>query len=263
MNASVLGDERFRIEAAAYEKLERLEDAVDVTRRIEKPSVAEHMKVVRWLMQMERPGEAMLLSAFVLAAFENPLSLFVSAWVPGVRVEMDPALLQSGAVHQLARAAWKLGIPGLSRFLVRWLMETPNLYEQLDVAMWQILAEVQLAYGFPVHEHLDAYVNLGGNDPVLLRKMLMFYGKEDNADKVDYIVSVLKNLPNLDYKAMEMAKKLEKLGAPKSAIRILSNLERQRRVLDVERQDVLKELIRMKKAAKDWAGLGALVTMWR
>jgi hypothetical protein len=39
---------------------------------------------------------------------------------------MAPGLLQSGAVHQLARAAWKLNMPALSRFLVRWLMDEPN-----------------------------------------------------------------------------------------------------------------------------------------
>lgn len=263
MNAGVLGDERHRIDAAAYEKAERLEDAVEALQKIEHPTLSDHMKSIQWMLRMERTEPALLRAFFVLSAFQNPLELFISAWLPGGQPEMAPGLLQTGVVHCLAWAAWKLGIPAASRFLVRWMMEQPNLYEQLDTAMWQILAEVELAYGFPVREHLDAYVNLGGNDAALIKKMLMYYGKQDNAEKVDYLVSVLKNLPNLDYRAMELAKKLEKLDAPASAIRILSNLERQRRVLDVERQDLLKELIRMKKSAKDWAGLGALVLKYK
>ena len=263
INAAVLGDERHRIDAAAYEKAERFEDALESLQKLQRPVLADHLHTIQWLLQIERFELAFLRASFVFCAFQNPLAMLISAWLPGVRVEMAPGLLQTGVVHQLAYAAWKLGLPAFSRFLVRWLMDEPNLYEQLDVAMWRIVSEVQLYYGLPVHEHLDAYVNLGGNNATLLKKMLMYYGKENNAEKIDYIVSVLKNLPNEDYRALELAKKLEKINAHRSAIRILTNLERQRRVLEVERQDVLKELIRMKTSAKDWKGIGALILKYK
>jgi hypothetical protein len=129
--------------------------------------------------------------------------------------------------------------------------------------MWHLLSTVGLETGRPVREHLDAYVNLGGNDVVLLRMLLMYYAREGVEEKVDYIVSVLKSLPNLDYQALELARKCEKLNAPESGIRILENLERQTRHLDVERQDVVKELVRMKVAAKSWQGLGLLVIKFK
>jgi hypothetical protein len=147
--------------------------------------------------------------------------------------------------------------------LARWLVPQTDLYEQLDVSMWHLLATVGLETGRPVREHFDAYVNLAGNDSVLLKKLLMYYAREGVEDKVDYIVSVLKSLPNLDYQALELAKKCEKLDAPESGIRILENLEKVTRHLEVERQDIVKELVRMKMAAKSWTGLGALVLKYK
>jgi len=237
--------------------------------RIESPSVSDHLKTAGWLLQMEKPALALprLLAMFLV--MERPLhtaaAVLTARWLPGVEADlkMRPGTIKSGVVHQLGRALWKLELRAPATVLVRWLAPQTDLYEQLDVNMWHLLSTVGLASGLPVREHFDAYVNLGGNDQVLLKKLLMYYAKTGVEEKVDYIVSVLKSLPNLDYQAMELAKKCEKLEAPESGIRILANLERQPRHLEVERQDVLKELIRMKTVAKDWQGLGLLVVKYK
>jgi len=268
-NATLLHDERHRIDAAVHEKLGHLERAVETLGNIESPSLSDHLKVAGWLLQMERPGLALprLVAAFLVQ--ERPLQVALAAFtarlLPGLKpdLKMRPGTIRSGVVHQLARALWGLGLRRPATALTAWLIPQTDLYEQLDVSMWHLLSTVGLETGRPVREHLDAYVNLGGNDVVLLRKLLMYYAREGVEEKVDYIVSVLKSLPNLDYQALELARKCEKLNAPESGIRILENLERQTRHLDVERQDVVKELVRMKVAAKSWQGLGLLVIKFK
>ncbi len=261
--------ERHRIDAAVHEKLGHLERAVEALGRVETPSVSDHLKVAGWLLEMDRPGLALPRLMAVFLAQERPaqvaLAAFVARLLPGLApdLKMRPGTIKSGVVHQLARALWKLELRAPAYLLADWLAPQTDLYEQLDVNMWHLLASVGLERGRPVREHLDAYVNLGGNDPVLLKRLLMYYAREGVEEKVDYLLSVLKSLPNLDYQALELARKCEKLEAPESGIRILENLERQTRHLDVERQDVVKELIRMKVSAKSWQGLGLLVTKYR
>jgi len=261
--------ERHGIDAAVYEKLGQLEKAVDTIGLIETPSLSDHMKVAGWLLQMEKPALALprLLAVFLM--IESPLQTGVAVlstrWIPGLEADlkMAPGTIKSGVVHQLGRAFWMMDLHAPAILLSRWLAPQTDLYEQLDVSMWHLLASVGLETGKPVREHFDAYVNLSGNDVVLLKKLLMYYAREGVEEKVDYIVSVLKSLPNLDYQALELAKKCEKLEAPESGIRILENLEKKTRHLEVERQDILKELIRMKVAAKSWNGLGSLVVKYK
>jgi len=261
--------ERSRIDAAVHEKLGALEKAVEAMGRLELPSVSDHMKVAGWLLQMEKPELALprLLTVFWL--LERPLqtatSVLAARWIPGLsaNLKMQPGTIKSGVVHQLGRAFHMMNLRAPATLLARWLAPQTDLYEQLDVSMWHLLATVGLETGRPVREHFDAYVNLAGNDSVLLKKLLMYYAREGVEDKVDYIVSVLKSLPNLDYQALELAKKCEKLDAPESGIRILENLEKVTRHLEVERQDIVKELVRMKMAAKSWTGLGALVLKYK
>jgi hypothetical protein len=261
--------ERHRIDASVYEELGHLEKAVEAMGRIESPSVSDHMKTAGWLLQMEKPALALPRLLAVFLTLESPVktgvAVFVARWLPGLRADlkMRPGTIKSGVVHQLGRAFWQLNLRAPATQLARWLAPQTDLYEQLDVSMWHLLSSVGLASGQPVREHLDAYVNLGGTDLALLKKLLMFYARQGIEEKVDYIVSVLKSLPNQDYQALELAKKCEKLEAPESGIRILENLERQTRHLDVERQDILKELIRMKVAAKSWDGLGILVLKYK
>ncbi|PKN27894.1 MAG: hypothetical protein CVU65_00960 [Deltaproteobacteria bacterium HGW-Deltaproteobacteria-22] len=262
-------DERHRIDASLYEKLGHLEKAVEAMGRIETPSLSDHMKTAGWLLQMEKPALALPRLLAMLLVMERPLhtgtAVLAARWLPGVEADMkmQPGTIKSGVVHQLGRALWKLDLRAPAKLLVRWLAPQTDLYEQLDVTMWHLLATVGLESGVPVREHFDAYVNLGGNDQALLKKLLMYYAKAGVEEKVDYIVSVLKSLPNLDYQALELARKCEKLEAPESGIRILENLERQTRHLEVERQDILKELIRMKTVAKKWEGLGLLVVKYK
>jgi hypothetical protein len=269
-NSELLQEESIRLKAAVHEKLGQLEKAVDFMNKLSHPSVSDHMQVSNWLLKAEKPLLALPRLVTVLLMLEDPLvtafSQLPGALFPGVLevpAKLSPGTLRTGVVHQFGRALWNLGLKDSATVLTRWLEAQPDIYDQLDLAMWHLLVSAQLRSDQPKNEHLDAYVNLGGDDPVLLKRILISYAQENLSDKVDYVVSILKSLPNRDFQILELARKSDKLDAPETAIRLLKNLERQFRHLEVDRQDLLRELIRIKTTQKDWKGLGGYVKKFR
>ncbi len=265
-NQEILQEESLRLKASVHEKLQQLEKAVEYTNGLGRPSVSDHMNVAGWLLEMEKPFLALPRLATVLFMLEDPLVTgflqLPSTLFPGVLeipAKLSPGTLKSGVIHRLGQALRALGLRRSSSVFARWIENQPEIYDQLELSMWELLASSQLDDRRVIMEHLDAYVNLGGNDPALLKRILIFYAQKNLNDKVDYIVSILKSLPNRDYQILELARKSEKLNAQPTAIRLLSNLERQPRHLEVDRQDLLRDLIRIKTLQKDWAGLGSYV----
>jgi spermidine synthase len=259
-----LGDLRWRKKSDFNEKLKDYETAIENMSKIANPTKND----LRRIAKLNTYGKNYRNSAIIYGVlfFKNQsLLLYLKQLfyklIPHVEFhfKFDPQSLKNGDYLNFVRMFNKTANKFFMNPLKKQLLNTPHIKNSSDVYLWKMLAEYTLDTKKVNREYLIKYIDLGGEDPKLVKKMLIYYAKQNVNDEIDNLISVIKTSSNTNIEDLSLSKKLIKLGVHKAAKAIIKKLYYEEPD-DIEPLELKKGYIKIKILTKDYKDLGKLIS---
>jgi spermidine synthase len=258
---SELGDDYYRIQARFHVRSLDFVSALNFMKNVKNRSEDDLRKLSVYNEKAGNPIKALKIRWNLIHMRESSLTYIgvelhnLLGWFK-IDHKMSDVTFSSGDITASLNILEKLNLPKLFiNILSKVLLSDPKLKSRTDLLTWYYVAGDSVGKRTPNKEYLEKYIELGGDNPDLVKEMLIVFSANKGRYMIDNLISAVQSWSSLDPELFGIAKRLIELDLTAQAMVYFEKLYKSQDN-SIESKEIVKEILNLKIKTNKMDGVG-------